>query len=206
MRHLWMSMFETSYQYTPIFYELRLVNDITDINLEAILRVLISNKKELSPEVFSHFCENGDFCFILDGFDEINTEIRENLQKQIIEFSNKFPKCRFIVSSRHEGRFAGWQSFQVFNSEPFTYQQVKNLVEKIPFENSSKKAFTKIVDEKFYNENKTFLSNPLLCVMMLMTFKENMNIPKRMNIFYEHAFNTLYQWHDATKTYTRKKF
>ncbi|WP_313030563.1 NACHT domain-containing protein [Brucella sp.] len=205
MRHLWMTLFKTSYQFTPIFYELRLLNDITDINIEAIIRVSISKKRELSPEVFSHFCDNGAFCFILDGFDEINVNKRDIIQKQIIELSNKYPNCRIVVSSRHEGRFAGWQNFQVFNSEPFTFSQVSTLVDKIPFDEPSKKAFNKIVDEKFYYENKTFLSNPLLCVMMLMTFKENMDIPKRMNIFYEHAFTTLYQWHDATKIYTREK-
>ena len=42
--------------------------------------------------------------------------------------------------------------------------------------------------------------------MMMMTFRENMNIPKRMSNFYDQAFNTLYQWHDATKAYNRAKF
>jgi hypothetical protein len=38
-----------------------------------------------------------------------------------------------------------------------------------------------------------------------MTFKENMDIPRSMNIFYDQAFNTLFTWHDATKAFSRRK-
>ena len=38
-----------------------------------------------------------------------------------------------------------------------------------------------------------------------MTFKDNLDIPKSMNIFYDQAFNTLFTCHDATKAFTRRK-
>lgn len=35
--------------------------------------------------------------------------------------------------------------------------------------------------------------------MMLMTFNENAIIPSKLTTFYDHAFQTLLTWHDATK-------
>ena len=35
--------------------------------------------------------------------------------------------------------------------------------------------------------------------MMLMTFDEFAEIPSKMHVFYEQAFNVLYNKHDATK-------
>lgn len=205
MRHLWLSFFHADYGFTPIFIELRKLNDLTSIDVRAFIRRSISRKRELDENLFDHFCDKGSFCFILDGFDEVSVHQRDSLQKQILDFSGSFPSCRFVVSSRYEQRFSGWQNFDLYDSKPFDHPQVRQLIQKVPFDPSSKKLFLKYLDIEFYNKNRDFLSNPLLAIMMMMTFRENMDIPKRMNIFYDQAFSTLYQWHDATKAFNRHK-
>ncbi|QND57676.1 NACHT domain-containing protein [Mesorhizobium huakuii] len=205
MRHLWLTIFSNPGALTPIFLELRQLSDLTKIDLKTFIRRTISNHRELSEDLFEHFCQQGRFCFLLDGFDEIAQEHREELQKQILLLSSIYNKCSFAVSSRFEKRFAGWQNFEIFESAPFELDQVKSLVEKVPFDQESKKTFLKKLTPEFFSQNKSFLSNPLLAIMMMMTFRENMDIPRRMNIFYDQAFNTLYQWHDATKAYSRSK-
>lgn len=205
MRHLWLTLLKNPMGLTPIFIELRKLNELSKIDLGAFVRRSISRKKELDDGLFSYFCEQGRFCFVLDGYDEVVQSQREALQAQVLELSATYPKCRFVVSSRYERRFAGWQSFELFESVPFTLEQVRDLVAKVPFDEASKKLFLKQLNAEFYRENKSFLSNPLLAIMMMMTFKENMEIPKRMNIFYDQAFTTLYQWHDATKAFSRPK-
>ncbi len=42
--------------------------------------------------------------------------------------------------------------------------------------------------------------------MMLMTYDEFAEIPSKMHIFYDQAFNVLYNKHDATKASFRRKF
>lgn len=205
MRHLWLTLLKNPMGFTPIFIELRKLNELSKIDLGSFVRRSISRRKELDDGLFSYFCEQGRFCFVLDGYDEVLQSQREALQTQILELSAAYPSCRFVVSSRYERRFAGWQSFELFESVPFTLEQVRELVAKVPFDDASKKLFLKQLSADFYRENKSFLSNPLLAIMMMMTFKENMEIPKRMNIFYDQAFTTLYQWHDATKAFSRPK-
>ncbi|MGO8067153.1 NACHT domain-containing NTPase [Rhizobium leguminosarum] len=205
MRHLWLTLFNTSSELTPIFIELRKLNDLTSTDLKSFIRISISRRKELDNELFSYFCNSGRFCFILDGFDEIVQSQRDSIQRQILQLSSDHPKCRFVVSSRYERRFAGWQNFDLYESQPFDLAKVRRLVDLVPFDPSAKKLFLKQLDDDFYRQNKSFLSNPLLAIMMMMTFKENMDIPRRMNIFYDQAFTTLFQWHDATKAFNREK-
>ncbi|WP_368649864.1 NACHT domain-containing NTPase [Brucella intermedia] len=205
MRHLWLTLFNNVTEFTPIFIELRKLNDITNIDIKSFIRRSISVKKELSDDLFAHFCNSGRFCFILDGFDEVILSQRNSVQAQILNLCSEFPNCRFVVSSRYERRFAGWQNFELYESKPFDLEKVRTLVERVPFDPAAKKLFLKQLDEEFYRENESFLSNPLLAIMMMMTFKENMDIPRRMNIFYDQAFTTLYQWHDATKAFSRAK-
>lgn len=205
MRHLWLELFKLNYKYTPIFLELRRLNSLTDFDIETFIRLSISQKADLTEKLFESFCRNGRFCFLLDGFDELDVGLEDVAQAQITLLSAKYPSCTFVVSSRHDARFSGWQNFECYRSEPFDYEQVKNLLEKIPFDKKIKKSFRNLLSESFYETNKEFLSNPLLAIMMLMTYRDNMNIPKKMSIFYDDAFTTLYQWHDATKAYSRKK-
>lgn len=204
MRQLWLTLFQnSSSSKIPLFIELRHLSDLTQTDLATYLKEKISDK--LTDELFKYFCENGRFYFLLDGFDEVERNQREILQKQILEFSSKYIDCRFVVSSRYEKRFAGWQYFDVYDSCPFNLEQVRELVSKVPFDKEAKEVFQSKLDENFFIENESFLSNPLLAIMMLMTFRENMDIPQRMNNFYDQAFTTLYQWHDATKAYSRSK-
>jgi hypothetical protein len=205
MRHLWITLFRSDAGFTPIFIELRQINDVSSPDLKTYIRKTIAPNTELSEETFDYFCNIGKFCFILDGFDEIKRDKRDNIQKQILNLAIVNPACRIVVSSRYEYRFAGWNNFDIYEYLPFTFEQSKSLISIVPFDVNTKKLFLKRLDESFYKKNRSFLSNPLLCIMMLMTFRENMDIPNKMSIFYDQAFTTLYQWHDATKAYTRIK-
>lgn len=205
MRHLWLEMFKSDTTQTPIFIELRQINEINSSDLKTFIRKTISPNTDLAEDIFMYFCEQGKFCLILDGFDEIQREKRDVIQSQILSLAASNPRCRIVVSSRYENRFSGWSNFDLYESRPFSLQQTRKLISKIPFDEHIKKIFLKRLDESFYKQNKSFLSNPLLSIMMLMTYRENMDIPGKMSIFFDHAFTTLYQWHDATKVYSRKK-
>lgn len=205
MRHLWLTLFKSKTDQVPIFIELRRLNELSRIDLLSFVRRTISRKRELDESLFSVFCEDGRFCFILDGYDEVIHSQRDALQAQILDLASSYPSCRFVISSRYERRFAGWQSFVLYESSPFSLTQVQKLVSRVPFDDTSRALFRRQLTPEFYSEHRSFLCNPLLAIMMMMTFKENMDIPKRMNIFYDQAFTTLYLWHDATKAFSRDK-
>jgi hypothetical protein len=48
-------------------------------------------------------------------------------------------------------------------------------------------------------KSASFLSTPLLAIMMLLTFDQFASIPDKIHVFYDHAFDALFAKHDASK-------
>jgi predicted NACHT family NTPase len=148
----------------------------------------------------------GKFAVLLDGLDEIDFHVRDIYCKQIINMTYKYPDCLFLISSRPDDRFDSWNEFYVSEIQPLSKAQIILLVEKMQFDPATKANFLKQIDARLYKTHGEFLSNPLLCTMMLMTFNEFEEIPSKMYIFYARAFEALFTRHDKTKTFFKRKF
>jgi hypothetical protein len=144
--------------------------------------------------------KRGDFIIILDGFDEVLRDKAENIQKQIIAFVENYATTKVIVTSRPDHRFSSWPSFEVVTVAPLLKEDVIELVDKAEFSEDSKKLFlSRLQKTDLFERHNSFLTNPLLASMMLLTFSHNFDIPDRMHLFYQQAFDALYQRHDSYK-------
>jgi len=135
---------------------------------------------------------SGKFVLLLDGLDELAHTLRDECCRQILEITYKFPNCLYLITSRPDDRFSSWQEFYVGTMSPFTKEQVVELVKKIDFDHAIKNSFITDISNRLYQSHKEFLSNPLLCTMMLMTYNEFEEIPSKMYIFYDRAFEVLF--------------
>ena len=61
------------------------------------------------------------------------------------------------------------------------------------------KEFFKRLTPQFYKLHESFLSTPLLAIMLMLTFEEYAEIPDSLHAFYRNAFDTLVRRHDAMK-------
>ncbi|WP_386372144.1 NACHT domain-containing protein [Sulfitobacter aestuarii] len=199
LKHLWLSRFQQPEGRIPIFVELRRLNDLKSIDILAFCRNELQSDMSFGKGVFEKLCEAGKFEFIFDGFDEVNRESRKTVERQLISISEKYRKCCFLISGREDDRFSSWGEFEIYSVSPLSLEDVRELIEKIPFDRKVKKKFLETLKEDFYRQHKSFLSSPLLACMMLMTFNENATIPSKLTEFYKSAFQTLLTWHDATK-------
>jgi hypothetical protein len=143
---------------------------------------------------------------MFDGLDEIDHSIREGYCDQILQIAYQYPKTLLIVSSRPHNRFISWNEFHVGCIEAMNQDQVIELVTTMDYDAGVKQKFLEEVKTRIFESHEEFLSNPLLCTMMLMTFDEFAEITSKMHIFYDQAFNVLYNKHDATKTSFRRTF
>jgi hypothetical protein len=85
--------------------------------------------------------------------------------------------------------------------------QVTALIRKLEYDRDTTEKFVKSL-EALFSTHSSFLSNPLLAIMMLITFDQYAHIPDKLHIFYEHAFEALFSRHDASKAgvYKRKTY
>lgn len=199
LRSFWLRLFDYERVKIPIFVELRGLNRFSDIDLEVFIRATAFQYEPMSVDAFRSFCEEGVFCFLFDGFDEVEYRHRDALESQILEISRRYADCALIVTSRPAERFSSWLEFRSYSCLPFTFQKFKELIEKAPFDSKARKNFLKLADSNFFEKHEDFLSNPLLALMMLMTFRDHAEIPNRLATFYENCFLTLYSKHDALK-------
>ena len=188
--------------FIPVFIELRSLNTLENKELNIsnlIFKTLVSNGFRLERKYFDDSLEQGAYIIFLDGFDEIHHDKKASITKEIKVFCERYASNQVFVSSRPSTEFIGWSDFSEFESLPLTKEQALSLINKIDFDETAKSIFSEELDKKLYKKYKSFASNPLLLTIMLLTFQKHASIPERLNDFYEEAFVTLFNVHDATK-------
>ncbi len=102
----------------PIFLELRRLNDIQSIDIAAFCRNELQSDLSFGKGIFERLCEAGRFEFIFDGFDEVNRESRKVVEKQIINLSEKYKNCGFLISGREDDRYSDCSDFEIYSVSP----------------------------------------------------------------------------------------
>ena len=201
LKHLFLNTIDTT-DFIPILVELRKFNhlDMKEISLyEAIYQSLYENGFHLEKKYFESSLNEGGYVVLLDGFDEINRDKITRMTSEIKGFCDKYHENKFILSSRPTDGFIGWNDFSEMSALPMTKEQALSLINKIEFDETVKSTFYTALDKSLFEKYKSFASNPLLLTIMLLTFNNHASIPDKLNDFYEEAFSTLFNMHDATK-------
>ena len=200
-KHLYLNVIENSC-HIPVLLELRSFNnsDVKDISVfDAIYKNLVQNGFTLSEEYFEYSMKRGGYVILLDGFDEVNRDRVRAVAEGIRSVCNQYKDNYYIVSSRPSEGFIGWNDFIEMTALSLTKSQALSLIEKIEFDEGVKQSFYKELNDNLYEKYQSFASNPLLLTIMLLTYNDHAVFPEKLNDFYEQAFSTLFNMHDATK-------
>lgn len=205
MKHLFLNCIETN-NYIPILIELRDLNSY-DKTLDDFINETLSTFEFNTKEKYVMLAkESGHFSFFFDGFDEVDPSQRSKVITYIKRLSKKYPSCPILISSRPDDVLSGLDEFTNFRMMPLSLVEAVSLVKKLPFDVVIKNKFTSNLQSGLFEKHESFLSNPLLLSIMLLTYGENAEIPSKLSIFYEQAYVALYTRHDAYKEgYKRKQ-
>ncbi|HEY6806541.1 MAG TPA: NACHT domain-containing protein [Pyrinomonadaceae bacterium] len=197
MRHLLLDGIKA--KRVPIFLELRELNQTPQSLKEFIYSTLRQNSFALDDLYIERALKAGHFLLLLDGFDEIASAIRKRVSKELIELAKVYDQNLICVSSRPDNEFSGWSSFSVCAIQSLDLGQACELIEKLPFDPDLKAKFLQELKGGLFKRHISFLSNPLLLSIMLLTFGQSADIPSKLNVFYNQAYEALFQRHDALK-------
>lgn len=195
--------------FIPTLIELRvLISTESTTSISDYLHKIISTHDEdFSTDQLHYALKLGKIALLLDGIDEIDHDRRELYEKEIAELSYKYPQTIIIASSRPDDTFSSWEEFHVYHAQPLDKEQAISLIRKIDYDKTVKDKFLEQLASGLYEKHEDFLSSPLLLTMMLLTYEQLAEIPEKIHIFYEQAFDTLYHKHDALKSqYKRKSY
>jgi hypothetical protein len=200
MRHLFLSLANSNLAILPLFVELRGLNSPDPVDLLSyIYKTITSPGGSITPRQLERGIKSGAFYLILDGFDEVGPDIRSAIEAAILDLQRNNRHMVIVVTSRPDERFYSWQNFTTFSVLPMKKKEVVQLIKKLPYEPSIRAKFAEAVQKELYQKHESFLSNPLLATMMLITYEQFAHIPDKVHIFYEQAFETLFFRHDTSK-------
>ena len=199
MRYIALSLYESPRGRIPIFLELRHLNRVTSPDILAYIHSTYRRISDIQIEALRQGLQAGAFVILLDGFDELNHDLRPLIESQILELTREFTQCSIVVSGRPDDRFSSWRSFSTLTIKPMAKHQVVELLNKLEYDAGVKKRFITKVKKGLYETHQSFLSTPLLAILMLLTYEQNANIPDKIHLFYAKAFETLFHKHDALK-------
>lgn len=155
---------------------------------------------DFEKKYFEYAMKSGKFLILLDGYDEISSIRLQGFFKELEEMTDKYESNYYIMSSRPNEDFISFQRFTILESCAFSEEKAINLIKRIEYDKNTKERFIRELEKGLYQTHYSFASNPLLLTIMLLTYNDYAEIPDKLHVFYEQAFDTLYTKHDATKS------
>lgn len=200
-KHLFLNSITTT-NYIPVLIELRGLNstECKELDfLDFIYQCLCNKGFRLEKKYFEYSLQSGKYVFLFDGYDEIRNTLTERATQALLDFCNKYNDNYFIISSRPQNCFIGWEDFKECRCLPLEKDQALCLIDKLDYHAESKKKFYEDLREDLYDKYESFASNPLLLTIMLITYVDRVSFPDNLNDFYEQAFIALFHTHDSSK-------
>lgn len=193
----------------PILIELRYFSPENKDFSTYVQDKIFENKISQNEQILKRLLEKGKFIFFLDGFDEINPDIKGEVLLTINKFMSKNNHNKYILTSRP---YVNAESIPLFHNlkisnlsndeiKQFIDKQIKNEELALKIKNS----IIEQIEKKSFIES--FLKNPLLLTLYILTYQSNADIPNKKNLFYRRVLQTLFSEHDSrTKLgYVRNK-
>lgn len=189
----------------PVFVELRQFNSFDGDLTSLIVQTLKDHKFGMDAEYITQAFEMGHFILFLDGYDEVAHPHRQRVKSAVFDFVRVYNQNAVILTSRPEPELEGWQTFSILEVAPLTLRKAHSLVEKLPFDSKLKETFLRDLRKDLYRKHESFLSNPLLLSIMLLSYGQSASIPNKLSVFYNQAYEALFERHDVLKDGFRRQ-
>lgn len=184
----------------PIKVELRYLNDFKGNIIDYIFDEIFKFRKiGFSDTLIDRLLMQDKFVFFFDGYDEINSNLKEKVTKNIDSFVKKYPNNFYLITSRPYTNIDLLPMFENYNVCNLSDGEIASFIKKqIPAEeNEVAEKIIKSINKEENKSYKSFLSNPLLLSMFILTFQSYSDIPQKRSEFYCQVFDTLFSVHDS---------
>ncbi len=135
---------------------------------------------------FLNYCKKGSLLLLLDGLDEIPSDLKESFLTKLKEFLRSYGNNTIIIFSRPTGRFLEFESFNVLHIELLSREQASEMIDRFvaPYDRKEKTIFKESVLERFsllFEANDLF-SNPLFLSLLSSKFRKQPYLYKNINL------------------------
>lgn len=181
----------------PILIELRYLNDFKGSLEDYIREKIFDNRLSPNEKILSRLLDNGKFVFFLDGYDEIKSDFKEQIVEKLNTFIDKYRLNRFMLTTRPYSNVELLPLFHNYKIEKLNDNEIKRFISIQKIEEELSQKIIKSVSENKVIYLKSYLTNPLLLSLYILTFSTNSSIPNKKYIFYRRVLDVLFKEHDS---------
>lgn len=211
LRHCFLSTLKYSSQ-IPIVIELRRLNSYSGTLTEYIQEQVSAHKLAQNKSILERLLESGKFTFMLDGFDELSLNTKEQRTRELEMFIDKYFNNYYLLTSRPGANAENLSRFNNYHVRPLMLDQIKEFIHLqlciIEDGGSLECKMLDIINKPESKNYRIYLSSPLLLSMFILTFSNHPELPTLKSKFYYNVFDTLYSRHDTISKsggYTHEK-
>lgn len=200
LKSMFISVIRDKSNLLPLFLELRKVNETNDSIFETLRADIAIYNEKFNKDNLSYLLDREGTIVFLDGFDEVNHDLKDRFTKEINNLADKYPNLIILVSSRPEyNLFSDWSLYNVAHIQPLILSQAIEVIKKLDYDSEVRARFILALETTLFSKHESFSSNPLLLTIMLVTYEQFGDIPDRVYIFYDLAYHALFNKHDVSK-------
>lgn len=196
VKHIFLRSVSSKFK-IPIIIELRFLNDYDGDFEKLLIEKNLKLRIKPSEDILRRSLKTGKFLFLLDGYDEIFSSKKQELNRQIELFVDSYPKNTFVITTRPSSGIERFSRFHDFKVQPLTDWDVEKFINKIVDSTERRQRILKIIKDQGSSNYLEYLRNPLLLSMFILAFESHPEIPSRKSSFYRNVFDTLYSKHDG---------
>jgi len=151
----------------------------------AFTQHLIFNKIGIDSATVERMFDSGEFIFFLDGYDELDNNIKTSITKDFQDFVVRFNQNKFIITSRPYTSANYLENFDnVYLSGLEDFEEIENFIYKQLYNNSDfAKSIITTLKQKSSNKYLEVLSNPLFLILFINSFESYPKIPPKKLYF-----------------------
>ena len=186
----------------PIFISLKDIDFAVDDILQCAHYFTRHLMPDLSMDELQTMFIDGKTILFFDGLDEINASYLKTFTLALERFLDRYIGNAMVLSSRPGEHFAFQRQCVTLEMQPFTKDEAISLVSKLDYPQGKpeiNEEFRKELENGMYERHLGYSDNPLLLTIMLMTYEEYKEIPSKMHLFYQQAYQVLATRHDKNK-------
>ncbi len=198
MRHLALTLINSSPIYSiPLLIELRTLSQKRNLQC-AILSALSALSLSPDNDTFEHLASTGKIVLLLDGFDEITSELVSETTTELDHLQLRHPNLKIIISSRPRSHVQNVAGFKVLKLVQIRPQDYDSFISKLVVSSVRRSDIVTALNGSPENI-KGIICTPLMLTLVVIVYQTEKQIPVTLSEFFEKLFGTVFSKHDRLK-------
>ncbi|WP_405569325.1 NACHT domain-containing protein [Winogradskyella sp. Asnod2-B02-A] len=196
IKYLFLNSIRSSYK-IPLLIELRYLNEYIGSIEDFIFEKVLQNDVKPSKATLTRALKKGAFLFLFDGYDEIFSKRKQQISKELDDFTDKYPNNKYLITTRPGGGIEGAERFHSFHIQNLSNSEITDFINLLVNDTERKEQIKNNIEKAEVSDYREYLKNPLLLSMFILAFENHPEIPNRKSAFYKNVFDVLYSKHDG---------